>query len=100
MLDQQPHPPAAALAEQRPERIILDAPASRREREDRARLRRRLVLERAAADRAGEAGLGHDHARARPARGGALGGEDGDERRGTLLQRLAGVAGPVSHCAP
>ena len=100
MLDQQPDPAAAALAEQRAQRIILDAPASRREREDRPRLRHRLMFERAAADRAREAGLGHDHARARPARRGALGGEDGDERRGALKQRFAGLAGPVSHCGP
>ena len=50
------------------------------------------MFERAAADRAREAGFRHDHARARPARCGALGGEDGDERRGTLLQRFAGLA--------
>ena len=57
-------------------------------------------LERAAADRAGEASLSDDHARTRATRRRALGGEDGDERGGASLQRFASVAGPVSHVGP
>ena len=55
------------------------------------------VLERAAADRAFKPCLRHNHARARAARGGAFGGEDGDERCRTLRERLASLRGPVSH---
>jgi hypothetical protein len=99
MLDQQPDPPAAALAEQWAQSVILDPPASRTERKDRSRLRHRLMLQLAAADRSREAGLGDDHARARAARRRAFGGENGDQRRGPPVQRLVGLACPVSHCA-
>jgi hypothetical protein len=67
--------------------------------EDRSRLLNCLMLERAAADRAGEAGLRHDHPRARAARRRAFGREDGDQGGGPMLQRNLRVPDPVSHCA-
>ncbi len=95
MFDQQPDAAAAALAEQGAERIVLHAPAARRQSEDRAALLRRAPFERPAADRA-RLGLGCDeHAGAGAAWRGAFGGEHGDERgRGG---RAGGVGGPVAH---
>jgi len=80
--------------------VRIDAPAPRRVGEDGARLLHGLMLERAAADRAGEAAFGDDHPRARAARRRAFGGEDGDQSRRPLLQRRPRLPGPVSHCAP
>jgi hypothetical protein len=67
-LDQQPHPTAAALLQERPQRIILDAPIARRLGQRLLRLQDGLEFEIAAANRADRALLHHQHPGPRLAR--------------------------------
>ena len=82
MFDEQPYPSATTLAQQRSEWIILHPPLAWGKREDSARLFDRAIFKLPAADRATERVGGNQHPRPRPARRGALGRHDADQRTG------------------